>query len=90
MSKFTGGKWEHTEYVPEGITLNGREYVISSMDEEIALVRTEADARLIAAAPDMYELVKEMARPIGKNCYLLEQQAKKLLVRIGCEEAKHE
>ena len=59
MSKFTSGRWEYKEYVPEGITLNGVEYLICSGDEEVALVRCEEDARLIEHAPRMYELLQE-------------------------------
>ena len=62
MSKFTKGKWEYAEYVPEGVTINGKEFIIftesvNPQDEgdDVALARREADARLIAAAPEMYE-----------------------------------
>ncbi len=62
MSKFTKGKWDYAEYVPEGVTINGKEYIIFTGSvnpdddgDDIALARREADARLIAAAPDMYE-----------------------------------
>ena len=58
MRNFTAGKWEYLEYIPEGITLNGREYLIHSCDGDVALARREEeDARLIAAAPKMYELL---------------------------------
>lgn len=57
MMNFTAGKWEYSEYIPEGITLNGREYLIHSCGEEVALARREEDARLITAAPKMYELL---------------------------------
>lgn len=62
MSEFTKGKWEYAEYVPEGVTINGKEFIIftgsvNPQDEgdDVALARREADARLIAAAPEMYE-----------------------------------
>ena len=38
--------------------------------------------RLIAAAPEMCELIREMARPSGKNCMKLEHMARELLARI--------
>ena len=56
MSDFTKGKWQYSEYVPEGVTLNGTEYLIKSGNEEIALVATEADARLITTAPEFYQV----------------------------------
>ena len=57
MSKFTSGEWEYSEYVPEGITLNGREYLIQADGEDVALARTEADAELIVKAPAMYSFL---------------------------------
>ena len=99
MSEFTSGTWS------VGIDVKCGPYIYADDGEAIiAVIRNcghiselnkketvrQANARLIAAAPEMYELVKEMARPNGKNCYLLEQQAKKLLARIGCEEDSHE
>ena len=57
------GKWKYSEYVPEGITLNGREFLITPENEDtggnndIALVLQEENARLIAAAPEMYSLL---------------------------------
>ena len=62
MSKFTAGRWNYLEeYIPEGITLNEKEYLIQSESrEDVALVWTEANARLIAAAPEMYRLLKEV------------------------------
>ena len=48
------------------------------------------DVRFADFALEMYELVKEMARPEGKNCYLLEQQAKELLARIAGKDIGHD
>lgn len=48
------------------------------------------DVRFADFALEMYELVKEMARPEGKNCYLLEQQAKELLARIDGKDIGHD
>ena len=55
MLEYTKGKWEYVEYIPEGITLNGKEYLIMAGGEDVALALRENDARLIAAAPEMYE-----------------------------------
>ena len=64
MPNFTTGEWKYEEYVPNGVTINGKEYIIytgsvnpKEPGEDIALARREADARLIAAAPEMYELL---------------------------------
>ena len=90
MSKFTAGKWQYSEYIPEGITLNGREYLIQADGEDVALVRTESDARLIAAAPEMYKTLKLMLdaildyAPYGKPA----MKARGLIARIDGEEAK--
>ena len=73
MNKFTKGKWKYTEYVPEGVTLNDKQYIISAefYDEDenvkdvvpdIALVKREDDARFIAAAMDMYCTLNYAAR----------------------------
>ena len=65
MSRFHD-KWKYSEYVPEGISLNGREFLVTpengdaSGKDDIALVVHEKDARLIAAAPEMYKLLKRV------------------------------
>lgn len=62
MRKFTPGNWKYQKYIPEGVTLNGKEYVITNGQNDIALTITEADARLIAAAPEMYRLLDELCK----------------------------
>lgn len=72
MSKFTKGQGYYEEYIPEGVTLNGKEYLIQSENkEDVALVRTEADARLIAHVPEMYAMLHMLAK-IAEN-YLLKK-----------------
>ena len=91
MSKFTAGRWNYLEeYIPEGITLNEKEYLIQSESrEDVALVWTEANARLIAAAPEMHELLKVWtqigAEPTLKNA---RKRAVELLDSIDGEETK--
>lgn len=58
MSEFTKGNWQYAEFVPEGVSLNGKEFIISAEGNDIALAKREDDARLIAAAPEMYKLLK--------------------------------
>ena len=60
MSRFHD-KWKYSEYIPEGISLNGKEFIVTpengdpSGKDDIALVGQEENARLIAAAPEMYD-----------------------------------
>ena len=67
MSKFTKGKWEvdHTGFDIE-ITC-GNMYLASLYNLEY-LEETEANARLITAAPEMYELLKEIKEQSGIQC----------------------
>ena len=65
MYEFTQGVWGYKEYVPEGVTVNGYQYIIGSEGEtensdvdDIALVKREHDARLIAAAPELYRILR--------------------------------
>lgn len=62
MSRFTRGEWKFDEYIHEGVTLNGKQYIIFAKDvnkdHDVALVKRKEDALLIAAAPEMYELLK--------------------------------
>ena len=92
MSKFTGGKWQYSEYIPEGITLNGREYLIQADGEDVALARTESDARLIAAAPEMYKMLRKELIPTSDYGGMLslsrEAKVHKLLAWIDGEETE--
>ncbi len=88
MSKFTKGKWKvKYSHMMQGI-----------FDEDNDPVElNEANARLIAAAPDMYELLNNIAwyieatQKLQKN-YLADEfsdyatRAKELLARIDGEE----
>ena len=62
MPNFTTGEWKYEEYVPNGVTINGKEYIIytgsvnpKEPGEDIALAKREADARLITAAPELFK-----------------------------------
>ena len=60
MSKFTGGKWEV-------VVIYGDHYVIFSNDEVVAdCFGSNANARLIAAAPEMYRLLDDAAGVISQ------------------------
>ena len=81
MSKFTAGKWEIEGEVPFGIK--------SEASPRIAIVLKAEDARLIAAAPEMYELL-EVWTQIQAQPTLMEakEKARKLLARIDGEEVE--
>ena len=84
MSKFTQGKWEYgKEYI---FLPNGKWYQPNGFvsDEEM-----QADARLIAAAPKMYELLKVWTQ-VGAEPMLMNARdtARKLLARIDVEEGE--
>ena len=78
MSEFTKGKWEIEGTVPFGIK--------SEASLRIAIVLKLSDARLIAAAPEMYELLKEELIPISDYGGIVslsrEDKIRKLLARI--------
>ena len=82
MSKFTGGKWEVEGAVPFGIK--------SEASPRIAIVLTPEDARLIAAAPEMYRLLKAVANYKPNFVWDVVFNAQELLARIDGEEAKYE
>lgn len=52
MSKFTPGPW--------AVNTDESGYYIDKDDLEIAKVQNKANARLIAAAPEMYELLRRI------------------------------
>ena len=85
MSKFTPGKWEATAVYGDHplVTADGR--VVADC------FNNEANARLIAAAPEMYRMLKEELIPTSDYGELLsfarEDKVRKLLARIDGEEA---
>ena len=97
MSKFTPGKW--VARISEEYNRTGHEAIIHAgkfvnthcyTGDYIALVHTAADARLMAAAPDMYRFVKNVE--ILAHYYLdsrfigLLRDARELLARINGEQ----
>ena len=91
MSNFSNGEWKCTPhgYLIAGKKLIGEIYEVSRMyisDDQHA--EADANARLIAAAPQMYKLLKNFAR--CKNdvgIWSLKLYAEKLLARIDGEDA---
>ena len=98
MSKFTPGKWEVDGYGQAVSVFDEREeatlfivdHVYSWADRD---GEAEANARLIAAAPEMYRLAESLADLPDEQCMIspLIHEARRLLVRIdGKEEAEHD
>ena len=61
MSKFTQDEWKYMEVDPISEELNTHKYVLWAVGERtlqsIGYIFTEANARLIAAAPEMYRML---------------------------------
>ena len=91
MSKFTKGKWqcdfEESKYIfcCDGDVLG--EVYFTTSDEE-----TEANARLIAAAPEMYELLENLVDILLSHLYSEDKAIRivDLLARIDGEEKVHD
>ena len=59
MPNFTNGEWDFIEYPMN----NNKEkwYLVGSTEKAIGFIRHKADARLIAAAPELYDIVHTLA-----------------------------
>lgn len=87
MSKFTEGEWEYDKeyiFLPNGKWYQPNGFVY---DEE-----EQANARLIAAAPEMYELLESIVSLLSVHSYSQGEAVKihQLLARIDGEEAEHD
>ena len=85
MNDFTKGQWD---FVDAPISLGNVEdysgwYIVGSPERAIGLIRHKEDARLIASAPEMYELLKVwvniQAQPTLREA---QARARQLLSRI--------
>lgn len=107
MSKFTQGNWEADdfgEYVfthaPEGLEpiaqMRGWSYLTGiaglNLAPEQAIEVQKANARLIAAAPEMYETLQSLVGVLSVHSYSQEEAVKicQLLARIDGKEAANE
>jgi len=72
MSKHTPGPWHAIK-----VRANGHRRIITEQGTPIAVVpdSSPADARLIAAAPDMYELLTKIRGHIDSTCRECESKA---------------
>ncbi len=86
MSKFTEGKWEVEIIYGDHCAVFANEYLVADC------FGNEANARLIAAAPEMYELLKGELIPTsdygGIISFEREKKIKTLLAQIDGEEMK--
>ena len=90
MSKFTSGEWNVTDRT---FSLDGQSadwHLVYSPEQAVGFIGDEADAKLIAAAPEMYELVKDCARTAPPGHYTealleLQDKARALLARLEKE-----
>jgi hypothetical protein len=64
MSQHTPGPWEIDQAIRHGFTVYSQQagFIVGYMDEEgrYGAVESEANARLIAAAPDLLEALEEL------------------------------
>lgn len=98
MPAFTQGKWKVNAHAPEGFCHPDKVNIISADGNYIASVQKEADARLIAAAPELVEvaisywhlihfLVKIVPDEMKKDLPRVSRNIESLLARIDSMEA---
>ena len=84
MSDFTPGKWESDALYGDHFAVFANEHVVADC------FGNEANARLIAAAPELYELLKEELIPTsdygGILSFSREDKLSELFVRIDGKE----
>lgn len=93
MSKFTGGEWKYLQWPFIGLGGDEQWCLIGSPERAIGFIRHEEDAKLITAAPKMYELlIFAMAslRDGDIPAQRVADRIEELLARIDNEEDEHE
>ena len=88
MSKFTKGKWiidrDGSAIFSDSEDCYVAELSPANSDEQVA-----ANARLIVAAPEMYELLKKILDDTQNGQFAREDLLKELLARIDGEEVRN-
>ena len=88
MSKFTQGMWDYVHRKDDFMITAYHQSVTSATEISfvVGFSNTEADARLITAAPLMYEMLKLYAEDSYQGMGLnLKEKTQKLLARINGE-----
>lgn len=93
MSEFTPGKWWIAPPIFDGDVIFAPAQEKGRRNEVVAMgILNNADARLIAAAPEMYELLQSLISVLAVHSYSQSEAVKiyKLLARIdGTEDYIH-
>ena len=91
MSDFTPGKWWVAPFDVIGDAIYAPVQTESRRNEVVAFgITNKSDARLIAAAPEMYELVMQFAFGSCDDCMRILDESRKVLDRIDGKEKENE
>ena len=84
MPKFTSGRWSIAPPIFDGDAIFAPPQEKGRRNEVVAMgILNKADARLIAAAPEMYELLKVWTQLQAQpDLMIAQEKAKDLLARI--------
>ncbi len=88
MSNFTKGKWDAISW-PVSLSADGDKdwYLVGSPEHAIGFIHHKADADLIAAAPEMYRILKAFALCLHEDgMFDLMEEAGELIASIDGKE----
>ena len=92
-AKFTPGPWEVGSSVTAGNKLEGCSIFAEKIKDQIGWMRfdlgeeNQANARLIAAAPEMHELLVRVCKGNGYDLLSLAMDAREVLAKVEKEDA---
>ena len=82
MIKYTPGQWKFVCWpIPLGENCSDW-YLVGSAERAVGFIRHKSDARLITAAPEMYELLKSVTEYQTDRVWDVQYYARQLLARI--------